>query len=79
MLADLDPFSLGLLLAMYEHKTFVEAVIWDINPFDQWGVELGKMLTRNIGEELQQGTDNNDKTDSSTRLLMEYYKQCKRS
>ena len=38
----LDPETLGALLALYEHKTFVEGVIWGINSFDQWGVELGK-------------------------------------
>ncbi|ABI55645.1 glucose-6-phosphate isomerase [Alkalilimnicola ehrlichii MLHE-1] len=42
----LDPYNLGRLIAFYEHRTFVQASIWDINPFDQWGVELGKQLTR---------------------------------
>jgi glucose-6-phosphate isomerase len=40
----LEPRSLGRLIAWYEHKVFVQSVIWDINPFDQWGVELGKKL-----------------------------------
>jgi glucose-6-phosphate isomerase len=44
LLPRLDPFHLGALLALYEHRTFVQSVIWDINPFDQWGVELGKKL-----------------------------------
>jgi glucose-6-phosphate isomerase len=44
LLDRLDPESLGRLLAMYEHKVFVESVIWRINAFDQWGVELGKIL-----------------------------------
>jgi glucose-6-phosphate isomerase len=44
LLPRLDPFNLGALLALYEHKVFVESVIWDINPFDQWGVEYGKQL-----------------------------------
>jgi glucose-6-phosphate isomerase len=44
-LNDLNPKTLGYLLATYEHKTFVESRIYDINPFDQWGVQLGKKLT----------------------------------
>lgn len=44
----LDPRTLGALIALYEHKVFVESVIWDVNPFDQWGVELGKTLARAI-------------------------------
>ncbi len=40
----LDPATLGALIALYEHKVFVESVLWDINPFDQWGVELGKKI-----------------------------------
>jgi len=46
--ARLDPAMLGRLIALYEHKVFVESVLWDINPFDQWGVELGKTLCRSI-------------------------------
>lgn len=45
-LAKLDPFHLGALIALYEHKIFTESVLWDINPFDQWGVELGKRIMR---------------------------------
>jgi glucose-6-phosphate isomerase len=44
----LTPHALGALLALYEHKTFVEGVIWDINSFDQWGVELGKVLAKRV-------------------------------
>jgi len=46
MLDALTPQSLGGLIALYEHKVFVQAVIWDINPFDQWGVELGKQIAK---------------------------------
>ena len=46
--AKLDPCMLGRLIALYEHKVFVEAAIWDINPFDQWGVELGKELASRL-------------------------------
>jgi glucose-6-phosphate isomerase len=44
----LDPRTLGLLVAMYEHTVYVQAVIWDLNPFDQWGVELGKKLASEL-------------------------------
>ena len=43
---ELSPFALGNLLALFEHQVFVQSVIWDINAFDQWGVELGKTLPR---------------------------------
>lgn len=48
----LCPFILGSLIALYEHKIFVQGVIWDINSFDQWGVELGKQLANVINKEL---------------------------
>jgi glucose-6-phosphate isomerase len=50
-LNDLGPKSIGYLLATYEHKTFVESRIYDINPFDQWGVQLGKKLTIRSNQE----------------------------
>ncbi len=53
LLQTLDPASLGALIALYEHKTFVQGVLWDINSFDQWGVELGKTLAHRILDELQ--------------------------
>lgn len=55
LLKKLDPATLGALLALYEHKTFVEGVIWGINSFDQWGVELGKVLASRVLGELQGG------------------------
>jgi glucose-6-phosphate isomerase len=62
----LDPHSLGALIAFYEHRTFANAVLLGINPFDQFGVELGKRLARELGEpELRDGLD------ASTRMLME--------
>lgn len=48
LLADLDPYRLGMLIALYEHKVYTQSVIWDINAFDQWGVELGKRLSRTL-------------------------------
>jgi glucose-6-phosphate isomerase len=53
LLDKLRPFSLGQLLALYEHRVFVESVIWDINPFDQFGVELGKVLAKTIQPALE--------------------------
>ena len=48
LLPRLDPRSLGALMALYEHRTFVQSVLWDINAFDQWGVELGKKLAASV-------------------------------
>ncbi len=69
----LDPYSLGMLVAMYEHRTFVQGVIWNINSFDQFGVELGKKLALNILPELQ-GTAVQVEHDSSTASLIRYIK-----
>jgi glucose-6-phosphate isomerase len=53
VLPRLSPYTLGALLALYEHKIFVQGVVWGINPFDQWGVEYGKVLAKDIGMELE--------------------------
>ena len=45
---ELNPYSFGQLIALYEHKVFVQSVIWNINPFDQWGVELGKQMATTL-------------------------------
>ena len=55
MLEALTPHNLGALIALYEHKVFVEGVLWGINSFDQWGVELGKTLAVAVLSELQGG------------------------
>jgi glucose-6-phosphate isomerase len=70
----LDPATLGMLIALYEHKVFVQSVIWNINPFDQWGVELGKQLAGKILPELEhdQLTASHD---GSTNGLINFYKQ----
>ena len=69
----LTPRMLGMLIAMYEHKIFVQGVIWNINSFDQWGVELGKQLARVILPEISRpGTVGGH--DSSTAGLIDYYK-----
>jgi glucose-6-phosphate isomerase len=70
----ITPFTLGQLIALYEHKIFVQGVIWNIYSFDQWGVELGKELAGKILPELK----NNDEStghDSSTNGLINWYKK----
>lgn len=70
----LDPKTLGTLIALYEHKIFVQGVIWNINSFDQWGVELGKKLAVEIRHQLD---DNKPVSshDPSTNNLINYYKR----
>jgi len=75
ILADrLTPESLGKLVALYEHSVFTQGVIWNINPFDQWGVELGKVLAQRIIPELQGSTTPELKHDSSTNALITRYR-----
>lgn len=74
LLTELTPYTLGMLLAMYEHKTFVQGVILNINSFDQMGVELGKRLATNILDKLQATNPSMDQ-DSSTNALIEFYKK----
>ena len=71
---ELTPRTLGSLIAMYEHKIFVQGVIWNIFSFDQWGVELGKQLAQKILPELK--NDEKIKShDGSTNNLINYYKK----
>lgn len=67
---DLTPEVLGMLLALYEHRTFVHAALLDINPFDQWGVELGKELARDIVRDLERGAPVH--ADPITRELLDH-------
>lgn len=71
LLPDLSPGSLGALLALYEHKVFVQSVIWNINPFDQWGVEEGKRLAKRLLDEIEAGQPGEH--DGSTLQLMQRY------
>lgn len=73
---ELNPFSLGQLIALYEHKIFVQGVIWNIFSFDQFGVELGKVLAKNILPKLIDDEHVNSH-DSSTNALINYYKKNK--
>lgn len=75
-LNELTPFSLGLLIALYEHKVFVQSVIWQINPFDQWGVDYGKQLNKKIYRCLSNTSKHNNETlDASTQALITLYQQ----
>ena len=69
----LDPFTLGALIALYEHKIFVQGIIWRINSFDQWGVELGKQLAKTILAEMTD-PDRPVRHDNSTNALIDYYR-----
>ena len=80
ILADrLDPETLGKLVALYEHSVFVQGVIWNVNSFDQWGVELGKVLAKRIADELQSETEPQLTHDSSTNALIRRYRNSRRS
>ncbi len=68
----LDPHTLGMLIALYEHKVFVQSVVWNINPFDQWGVELGKQLAGKILPELRDAASTS-RHDASTSGLIDYF------
>lgn len=71
LIEELTPYSLGQLVALYEHKVFVQSVIWNINPFDQWGVELGKVMAKETLTQLNQTEAENEKaTDASTSDLI---------
>ena len=73
----LDPKTLGTLLALYEHRIFVQGVIWGVNSFDQWGVELGKQLAKKILPELSGEAPGGDH-DASTNALVAYVKNARR-
>jgi glucose-6-phosphate isomerase len=72
----LTPEALGKLVALYEHSVFVQGVIWDVNSFDQWGVELGKVLAKRIADELDSDAELGH--DSSTNALIRRYRDSKR-
>jgi glucose-6-phosphate isomerase len=70
----LSPHTLGALVALYEHNVFTQGAVWGINPFDQWGVELGKVLAKRIAPELEAGPEPALKHDSSTNALIKRYR-----
>ena len=77
MLEKLTPAALGKLVALYEHSVFTQGVIWNINPFDQWGVELGKVLAQRIIPELDAEHTDTLNHDSSTNTLIRRYRNFK--
>lgn len=75
LLERLTPRSLGALIALYEHKVFVQGIIWDVNSFDQWGVELGKVLAKKIVPELSGDKPKLAHDSSTNALILRYRKQ----
>lgn len=73
----LTPRTLGLLVALYEHSVFTQGTIWDIDSFDQWGVELGKALAQRVAPELEGMDESPLKHDSSTNALIRHYRHLK--
>ena len=74
----LTPYTLGQLVALYEHKVFTQGTIWHIDSFDQWGVELGKKLALAIIPELATDSDPDLAHDSSTNTLIQRYRSLRR-
>jgi glucose-6-phosphate isomerase len=70
LLDELNPYSLGMLIALYEHKVFVQSVIWEINPFDQWGVEMGKKIAMSTLAKIRGEDVSLDDTDASSAGLL---------
>ena len=74
LLEQLTPAALGKLVALYEHCVFTQGAIWNVDSFDQWGVELGKVLAQRIIPELESGTEPSLAHDSSTNALIRRYR-----
>lgn len=70
LMQELNPYSLGMLIAMYEHKVFVQSVLWNINPFDQWGVEKGKEIANQLLPILEGNSNDWSTLDTSTQGLL---------
>jgi glucose-6-phosphate isomerase len=77
MLDALTPAALGKLVALYEHIVFTQGTIWQIDSFDQWGVELGKALAQRIIPELEGASEPKLEHDSSTNALIRRYRRLK--
>jgi glucose-6-phosphate isomerase len=74
---ELTPETLGKLVALYEHSVFTQGAIWNLDPFDQWGVELGKVLAQRIIPELESRAESKLQHDSSTNNLICHYRKLK--
>ena len=79
LLDKLTPFALGTLIALYEHSVFVQGTVWSINSFDQWGVELGKVLAKKVADELEASAEPELGHDSSTNALIRRYRSARKS
>ena len=69
----LTPFTLGALISAYEHSVFVQASVWQINPFDQWGVELGKKVASGILDDIHRRQVDDPELDPATRSSLAAY------
>ena len=78
MATELTPAVLGTLVALYEHSVFTQGAVWGIDSFDQWGVELGKVLAKRIVPELQADSEPELAHDSSTNMLIRHYRAGRR-
>ena len=74
LIKQLSPRTLGMLLALYEHKIFVQGIIWNLNSFDQWGVELGKQLAKQVLDDIHRPFPTNSH-DASTNALINFYRE----
>jgi glucose-6-phosphate isomerase len=79
MVDKLTPRALGTLVALYEHNVFTQGAVWNIDSFDQWGVELGKVLAKRIIPELESKEEPRLGHDSSTNALIRHYRKLKGS
>jgi glucose-6-phosphate isomerase len=79
LLDRLTPRALGTLIALYEHSVFVQGTVWSVNSFDQWGVELGKVLAKKVADELSSSDEPELAHDSSTNALIRRYRAAKES
>jgi glucose-6-phosphate isomerase len=77
LLGALTPAALGKLVALYEHSVFTQGTVWQIDSFDQWGVELGKALAQQIIPQLESATEPELQHDSSTNALIRRYRKQK--
>jgi glucose-6-phosphate isomerase len=74
LIDELTPTNLGSLIAYFEHKVFVQSVIWNINAFDQWGVQLGKVLSKKVVEVIEDGNTANQLDESTIQLIKHIHK-----
>ena len=78
LLERLTPHALGTLVALYEHSVFVQGTVWSVNSFDQWGVELGKVLAKKVAGELAADDEPDLQHDSSTNALIRRYRSARK-